>query len=294
MNLELIVDCSKGGEGSGNFGHTGRPGEVGGSGGNSSSFDPAAEAFESFIVETDSSGYGIVANGEYAGVSEVEWETWAYNEYEINNAEELKVGDTNSSGDIITKEDISNYKQIKDKIQLAAENNFIEGNLAVFRGESYSSLEEVTSKYAKFNTVQFDKLTSTTTNIDIAAEYSKGFNDSDVRVLLSIVQEGEDAPGIQGIQTAPMGVPSNELIMPKGYKARVSEIKVIDKNTVAVRLFGVGKPEGNPVKDSLGNRDNSGYTKDLESALKTSKKKSLDIQVIQQPSTTIHVTVEDT
>jgi hypothetical protein len=215
------------------------------------------EGSSSATVEVDGNGYGVVKDNVYAGVSDNEWQDWAHFSAEVNDARDgaLKVGDVDSSGGRVTEEDVTQFKDLGDRIQAAAEANYLKGTFAVFRGESYTSLDEATERYARNKLVTFPNLTSVTTSPEPARDYAQEGveNGATVRVLLAFQQRG----GIQGVQTAPLGVPSNEVVMPAGSSFRVVGVKK-GADSLTVELYQRAEPKGQAVIDRFSSNQDYG------------------------------------
>ncbi len=194
-------------------------------------------------VETDDDGRGKVVENEdgstsYAGVHEDDWQTWAYDSDLVNDAlaGNLKAGSLDSSGQEISDEDVEDYKRIGEAINAAASSNAIK-QVTVYRGESFASDEEVTARYKSGKWIESDRLTSTATEEDAAAEYHSSDTSGAAKVL---VRYG-NPNGIVGIQTAPMGVPSNEVVLPIGARYRVSRVFKREDGVHVVDLYSAKK-----------------------------------------------------
>ena len=204
-------------------------------------------------------GHGKVVDNVYAGLSDSEWDDWTQHSDEINRAVigELRVGEISSIGNKITEQDVKDFTSIGHRIQAAARSNYLVGNFAVFRGESYDTLSEAIAKYKHNALIKFERLTSTTNALRIAVEdYAggQGFNADRAKVVLAFQQRG----GLQGIQSAPLGVPSNEFILPKGAEFRVSGVRRAGRNSLVVELYQKKEPVGTKVVDKFPKPDTYG------------------------------------
>ena len=170
------------------------------------------------FASADSAGRGVVKNAVYAGVTEDQWHDWAHYSDEINDLHAGLDVKHDSDGHEMSSADKAEFKRLAEKIQTAAENHvaLLPAGIA-FRGESFDSLEEVKAAYPVNRSVTLGKLTSVTPDFGAAKEYAGG----KYPVLVRVQQSGE---GIQGVQTAPLGVPSNEIVMPRGMRFTVAKI----------------------------------------------------------------------
>ena len=185
--------------------------EPGGSGGDNSGGDNGRDS--SVPKDHPSFSHGLTDN---------DYQEWAYNSEEVNDAVsgKLKVGEISSQGDRISEDDISRYRSIGEKLQSAASDNAVtNGTRGLYRGESYDSLEAVKEKYQFRKEVVTDRLTSTATQQDVAIQYASSDSSGPVKVLVNYQARGH---AVEGVQTAPLGIPSNEVVLPKGSKYRVA------------------------------------------------------------------------
>jgi SPP1 gp7 family putative phage head morphogenesis protein len=193
--------------------------------------DQAGKFSDSASVSVNGAGYGQVQLGEdgtasYAGLHESEWTDWAYDSAHINDAvrgEDVAGRPSAYDGATITADEAKRYADIGARMQHAAESNVAvvaETGNTVFRGESYASPEAIKAAYPRGAVIATDRLTSTTTDPEAALAYATSGDTAPVPVRIEYQQPG----GIVGIQTAPMGVPSNEIVMPLGAKFRVSAV----------------------------------------------------------------------
>ena len=217
-------------------------------------------------VNVDETGYGLYdkKSNSYAGVSDSEWDDWTHYSEEINLAREgkLKDGTMSSMGERLAEGSVTEFKDIGERIQAAAEANYVVGNFAQFRGESFDTMAEAKAIYKHNAMITLNRLTGTTNDIGIATMYASGgggapgmlLNEGRVKVLLAFQQRG----GLQGIQTAPLGVPSNEIIFPKGAKFRVVGVRPAGKNSLVVELYNKNEPTGQKVVDKFAKPDTYG------------------------------------
>lgn len=207
-------------------------------------------------VELGSDGRGKVETNEdgstsYGGIHENEWQDWAVYSNDINAAIEgtLKAGDLSDQGEIITEQDVSRFKDIGERIQAAASTNATK-QITLYRGESYNNEAEMKAAHSGKGKPPLRRLTSTATSEEAAADYHSSDSSGPVKVLVRF----QNPNGIKGIQTAPMGVPSNEVVLPKGdqYKtARIFKrddgVWVVDKYTAekhGLQRVDVSNPGG--------------------------------------------------
>jgi hypothetical protein len=144
-----------------------------------------------------------------------------------------------SDGSKVTEEVVKEFTDLAGKLQKAASSNGVKTPYTLFRGESYASEEEMLKAYPKGKKIELQRLTSTATESDIASEYASTGGGGGVQV---VVHYGS-SNGLLGVQTAPMGVPSNEVVMPKGAKFRVSSIRK-EGDRFVVSLYTTEKHKG--------------------------------------------------
>lgn len=160
---------------------------------------------------------------KYSDITDMDWEEWAIDPETFKDVLEgkiPKVGQMTGTGSKLTEKERNAIIEGAHKIQNVAENTRNKDIKAVFRGESYKSKEEVLKKYKLGEKVELETLTATGTTRDIAKEYAGMGNGGDTQALITI----KDAKGIKGVRTAPYGMPSDEIILPKGDNYFVSNI----------------------------------------------------------------------
>jgi hypothetical protein len=161
----------------------------------------------------------------YAGLSASEWDIWTDYADDIRDAQvgRAKVGQRDSRGEIMSPKDVDEFKNIGDRIQRAAETHVVynsdTGN-TFFRGETFATDDAMRAAYPVRSVKELDRLTSATTDLDAARVYLRAGEElgQPVKAVLWI----QNPNGVRGIQTAPMGTPSSEVIIPKGEKFRVA------------------------------------------------------------------------
>lgn len=194
-------------------------------------------------IPTDTSGRGLhnQSADTYAGLTSSEWITWAEASHDIQNAAagELKVGHTSDYGQPLTQKDIDEYKSIAARIQDAAANNAVTG-VRLYRGETFDSYAALKEKYPHQKELETPTLVSTSTDLDAAKQYLQ--EGGPVR---AVVEYGTKSGAQRGIQTSPLGVPSNEVILPQGARYRVASVIRDSEGIYRVSLYST-----NPVKVS--------------------------------------------
>jgi hypothetical protein len=195
-------------------------------------------------VSMGSDGRGVVETGadgrtSYGGVSEDEWNDWAYYSHDINAARDgsLKAGSISEQGEKLSQRDVDAFKETGDRIQLAASSNALK-QTQVFRGESYESESEVLLKYKPSRKkTELQGITSTAIAESAAMDYATSDASGPVKVLVRY----SNPNGIRGIQTAPMGLPSNEAVLPKGDLYRITRTFKRDDGVFVVDMYSTEK-----------------------------------------------------
>lgn len=154
----------------------------------------------------------------WKGVRDGEWADWADDPEPFKMGLEGKTA-TMIRGDKIDKERAAEIKDATERIQRAAQENVVDFRNLV-RGESYATEEEFRARYKYGSKQPNETLTSVTEDSEIAKTYATTQEEYPVRVIV----EYGNPNGIRGVQTAPMGVPSNEIVLPKGDTYRVAQI----------------------------------------------------------------------
>ena len=180
----------------------------------------------------------------YAGINEDEWTDWAHESGNINDAlkGKLTVGSYDSQGRKLKEKDVEEFKKVASKLQDAASSHLVVSpNISgtLFRGESYENMQQALDKYKKGSKITSDRLLSTVTQKDIAMNYADtGDEKYPIKVIVNYQNKYGELPGIQ---TSPMGVPSNEVVMPIGVTYRVASINKISDNELQVNMYSTEK-----------------------------------------------------
>jgi 2'-5' RNA ligase len=197
------------------------------------------------------SGSGGGAGGDYAtsyaGVTDSEWMDWAADPEPFKDALE-GVRPKYHLGDTLSDSDADQVMDAAQRIQQAALTHGVKEPGTLYRGESYATAAEVQAKYKYGNKVANPTLTSTATAQDIAMEYARSDNAQAVPVVLRY----QNPNGIRGVQTAPMGVPTNEVVLPKGDVYRVARVQTRADGTWLVDMYSTEKHKGVKMVDASG------------------------------------------
>ena len=177
---------------------------------------------------------------KYRGVKDDEWMDWAADPEPYQEAlMTTKTKIFGFQGEELAGKVLDDTRDAAIRMQAAAKNSAIE-QTTVVRGESYASSEEVMAKYKTRRVVKLDKMTSTTMDETAAMEYAKSEAAQEVPVVIRFTNPN----GIRGVQTAPMGVPSNEVLLPFGDKYRVARVYVREDGVHIVDLYSKQKHKG--------------------------------------------------
>lgn len=175
--------------------------------------------------------------GAAGAVTDTEWMTWAFDAEPIKEFVQDGVITTqyDSTGHKITDEEREEFKVIGAKIQEAAQNGRIPDRI-LYRGESYDTIDEFKEKYKYNKKIETATITSTSPDIEVARAYADG-----VEAPVQVVVRFNNVNGHKGVHTEPMGVPSNEIVLPKGEQYRVSRIIDEGNNRFTVDLYSKEK-----------------------------------------------------
>jgi hypothetical protein len=156
-------------------------------------------------------------------VTDDEWMDWAHGSDDVLDAMHgrSKPGDVDSDGHPLTQAEIDRLAGIGHRIQRAAESNAVK-QPTLYRGESYDSREQALARYKHGVRVTHDRLTSASPDPTVAHEYADNVaNEGQFPVIVRV----QNPHGVPGVQTAPLGVPSNEVVMSAGRTYRVARVK---------------------------------------------------------------------
>lgn len=190
----------------------------------------------------------------YAGITSGEWQDWAYNSHAIQDAHagRLKIGDDMADGETATEKDVKEFNALAPRIQAAAEHNAVTvpgGEL--YRGDSFETEKDFRAKFKHNALIETASLTSTTSDPEIAKQYS-----SDGLPVRAVFRYGSKYATFRGVQTSPLGVPSNEIVMPQGVKFRVGRVFKDTDGIFQVDMYSTDKIS---VKGNVVNAANPGH-----------------------------------
>lgn len=170
-------------------------------------------------------------------ISDTEWMTWAFDAEPIKEFVQDGVITTqyDSTGHKITDEEREEFQVIGAKIQEAAQNGRIPDRI-LYRGESFDTIDEFKEKYKYNKKIETATITSTSPDIEVARAYADG-----VEAPVQVVVRFNNVNGHKGVHTEPMGVPTNEIVLPKGELYRVSRIIDEGNNRFTVDLYSKEK-----------------------------------------------------
>lgn len=188
-------------------------------------------------VDLDENQRGIVRDNVYAGISDREWAGWAEDSWAIQDAVTgaARPGHHDAMGQVLTAERIARDKAVGLQIQKAAESNAVMGTL--YRGESFEDEAEMRAKYRYNKLVSANAPTSTATKRDIAETYAKEWGENMGNPVRATLRFSSGDRILPGVQTAPLGVPSSEVVMPAGAKFRVASIVKQPNGSFLIDLY---------------------------------------------------------
>lgn len=195
-------------------------------------------------------GRGNSGTQRFTGITDDDWMDWAADPELFQAAlnGERKPEQSQADGHHYTQKEWERAKKVAPEIQRLAESTEV-SEATLFRGESFDSLKEAKARYKIGSVITNTKLTSYTTNPDIATEYAGGnidFMDKGaVKVVITNTNINRDMRGGVGIHTDPFGIGgSAEVITPKGMKSVVVDTS-FDRSsqTLYVRMENRATPK---------------------------------------------------
>lgn len=186
----------------------------------------------------------------FSGITDTDWMNWAEDpeifQAALNGTK--KPTHSQADGHTYTQKEWNRAKKVAPEIQHLSESGEVSEN-TLFRGESFESLLEARRVYKIGATITNKKLTSYTTNPDIATAYAEGSIDfmgkNAVKVVVTNTNVNNSMRGSVGIKTDPFRIGgSAEVITPKGLKSKVVSTS-FDKEskTLFVRMENTAKPK---------------------------------------------------
>lgn len=209
-------------------------------GGENEELDKFAESLghkpSSFRKLVDKTRFVLLSEFIEKKINPSEWEDWSidtssFQEYLLNKKIPRRILDQS-----LDAEASANVQKVAQNIQVLASSTR-QSQKVVYRGESYSSIEEVLKRYKPRSQIKNQQLTSFATSKDIAEVYAEGGFGGDIQVVLKLMTE----KGTVGVMTDPLGVGgSEEIIAPIGRKYIVQSVEKVSATRVEVVLADYG------------------------------------------------------
>lgn len=193
------------------------------------------------------------AEKESIKINSDDWSNWAIDPepyQQALNGEEIS---DYLGGEKLTKEEKERISKVAEEIQNRAETEVVPYD-TLFRGESYSSLEEALEKYKEGSVIINEKLTSYATTSEIAKEYAE--SGEGINVIITNTNTQRDVGGSVGVMTDPLGAGgSEEVITAKGMESKVfSSYYDKEERTLYVGMTNDAEPKSEEGKEEIEKR----------------------------------------